>query len=303
MHDKKKEFSRYYLGEKILIGHRDNHTLFWLKTDKNNWEPGNEEKYWQPGNEYRDDRTLYWINNENYWESDKSEFNVLEAGKAWIDEKTDTTILDFPTSDKVEINNLKKEFLQSSGWISHYKESNFYVQLSECSRNSPEKTKKGPINYIDDDYELPEHLEGYVLNENTFLIKNYETGELHYLKFSEFSENDFENDRFGWIKSAREYFAFPSDEELMSRLEWFRKESYGEAWIDGKNNVLVLGPVNKQEIEALDHNYDERISSYLGLYSEWDQTKIWIDIESGFNRNPFDYKLNYFYLLEKYVDC
>jgi len=273
---------RYGLGEKMLIGYRDDHTLFWLKTDKNYWNP----------------------------KTDK--LNVLEAGKAWIDEKSDTTILDFPTSDEVEIHNLEKEFLQDIEWTTHYKESDYYVQLAECTRNSPEKTKIEPTDYIDHKYDLPEYMEGYVLNDYTYLRKNIETGKLYYLKFSEFSEKDFENDRFGWIKAAREYFSFPTDEEeehfsllsdekLLFELSGFYKESNGYAWIDEKNDVLVLGPINHQSIEISDNYYWDRLSSYSGLYSEWNQTQSWIDIESGLNKNPFNYRVRYFHMLEKFM--
>jgi hypothetical protein len=302
--------SRYYFGEKMLIGYRNDNTLFWLKTDKNNWEPDIREKYWEPGNEYRDDRTLYWLNNENYMEPDKGEFNVLEAGKAWIDEKTDTTILDFPTSDEDEIHNLKKEFYQSSGLITQYKETDYYVLLGDCLPNRPIKIDCQLTDAITDfivpDYELPENMEGYVLNEDTFLRKNNETGKLCYIKFNEFTKNDFDNDRFGWIKAAREYYSSeyytaPSDEEIMSNLKCFKKESYGDAWIDEKNDVLVLGPIKDQRIDILDNNFYDRMCSYLGIYSEWNRTQGWIDIESGLNKNPYNFKVNYFRVLEKYM--
>ena len=289
---------RYYLGENTLIGYRDDRTLYWLKTDKNNLEPDTG---------YRDNLTLFWFKGiRYYWETDKGELNVLEAGKAWIDKKSNTTILDFPTSDEVEIHNLKKDFLQSSGWISHYKASDYYVQLSECSQNSPEKTEKVPVDFIVSDIELPEHLEGYILNDFTFLIKNKETGKFYYFKFNNFSKNDFENDRFGWIKAAREYISSkystaPSDEEIMSYLKCFKKESYGDAWIDEKKNVLVFGPIYDQRIEIRDNYFWDRISTFLGKYSEWNQTQSWIDSESGLNKNPFNYKVNNFYQLEKYM--
>jgi len=293
--------SRYYFGEKMLIGYRNDNTLFWLKTDKNNWEP-------DVG--YRNDLILYWLNSENYLEPNKREFNVLEAGKAWIDKKTDTTILDFPTSDEDEIHNLKKEFHQSSGLITQYKETDYYVLLGDCLPNRPIKIdcqlNDAITDFIDPDYELPEHMEGYVLNEDTFLRKNNETGKLCYIKFNEFTKNDFENDRFGWIKAAREYISsecstFPSDEDLYSELKCYRKESYGDAWIDEKNDVLVLGPIKDQRIDILDNNFYDRMCSYLGIYSEWNRTRGWIDIESGLNKNPFNFKVHYFRMLEKYM--
>jgi hypothetical protein len=267
--------SRYYFGEKMLIGYRNDNTLYWLKTDK------------------------------DYWKPDKGELNVLVAGKARIDEKSDTTILDFPTSDEVEIHNLEKEFLQSSGLITQYKETNYYVLLGDCLPNKPIiidcQLTDAITDFIDPDYELPENMEGYVLNEDTFLRKNNETGKLYYLKFNDVTKNDFDNDRFGWIKAARAYFSYPSDEELLFELRGFRKESYGDAWIDENNDVLVLGPIYDQRIEILDNYFHDRMCSYLGIYSEWDQTQGWIDIESGLNKNPFDYKVNYFRMLEKYM--
>ena len=268
---KKEGISRYYLGEKLLIGYRDDNTLFWLRTDKDYWDPKSDA------------------------------LNVLEAGKAWIDEKSDTTILDFPITDGVEIQGLSKEFIQSSGRMSHYKESDYYVQLSECLRHRRINTEIETIDDVDHDYELPEHIDGYILDEDTFLRRDNETRKLYYIKFTEFSENDIENDRFGWVKAAREFFSISSDEKLLSELKCFRKESYGDAWVDEKNDVVVLGPVYEQEPEVLDNYFADRVCSYLGLYSEWNQTQSWIDIESAIKSNPFNYRVNYFHLLEKYM--
>lgn len=272
MNKNEETISRCYLGENTLIGYRDDHTLFWLRTD------------------------------QNYWKPDKGEFNVLEAGEAWINEKTNTTILDFPILDEVEINNLKQEFVQGDDGLSHYGETDYYVQLTNCLRNSPIKPENQSSKQIDHDYDLPENMEGYVLNENTFLRKNIDTCELTYLKFTEFSMNDIENDSFGWIKAAREFLSFPSsDEELLTKLNGFVKQSYGDAWIDENEDVVILGPVCNQEIDFLDHYFYESIDSYLGLYSEWNQTKSWIDIESGVHKNPVNFRLNYFYLIEKFM--
>ena len=272
--DKKKECHRYYLGKNILIGCKGENTFFWIKDDK------------------------------EYWNPDKGKLNVLKSGKAWIDKQSDTTILDFPTSDRNEMRNSIKLFIQSSDTISRYAETDFYVQLADCIPNKPMMLNFSSSDYsdlIDHDYEIPEHQEGYVLNDNTFLRNNTKTGELYYVKFSSFTDIDFEVDRFGWVKAAREFFSFESDDDLISELKYYQKESYGKAWIDKKNDVLVLGPVDSQEIEIKDNYFDERLCSYLCLYSEWNQTNRWIDIESGITSNPFNWKVNYYYLLEKYM--
>jgi hypothetical protein len=274
MSDNKKEITRYHLENKMLIGYRDDHTMFWLKTDK------------------------------DYREPDKDELNVLAAGKAWIDKKSDTTILDFPTSDEAEIHNLEKEFLQSPDSIKPYAESDFYVLLDDCLPNKPildNNQLSDCLDHIDHYYDLPENTEGFILNEDTFIRKDNEIGKLYFIKFSEFSNKDLENDRFGWIKAARKYLCFPSDEDLIPGLGFFRKESYGDAWIDEENDLLVLGPVEHQDVVALGTCYDTRVCSYLRIYSKWDQTPCWIDIESGMKSTPFDYKAYHFYILDKYT--
>ena len=275
MSNNKEQISRYHLGEKLLIGYRDDHTLFWLITDKDYWNPKTDQ------------------------------LKVLEGGIAWIDKKYDTTILDFPVLDNVEIHRLENEFIQSNDVISHYKESDYFVRLSECPRFSPMKPKDDSIHFsyghIGKDYKLPEHFEGYVLNEETFLRKDCKTGKLGYLKFSEFTVDDIINDRFGWIRAARQYFSISSDEYLIDDLQWFLKESYGDAWINEQNDVIVLGPICGQRVEVADNYFTNRICTYLEHYSEWNQTKHWIDIESGLKRNPFDYRVNYFYMLEKCI--
>ena len=265
------KISRYHLGEKLLIGYRDDQTLFWLRNDK------------------------------DYWTPKKGVLNVLEAGKAWIDEKSETTILDFPIAYESEILQLKNEFIHNSNLLTPYKESDYYVSLIECLPRSPKRPYDPPCEWIDPEYDFPEHLDGYVLDEDTFLRQNNETGELYYIKFTDFSENDFEDDRFGWIKAARKFFRFDSDEDLASELKCWKKESYGNAWIDKKNDVVVLGPVKDQMIEVLDNYYADRIFSYVGLSSEWNKTKFWTDIESGLKSNPFNWKVHYFYLTEKYM--
>lgn len=273
MKNKNEGISRYHLGERLLIGYRNDHSLFWLRTDK------------------------------DYWKPKKDELNVLEAGKTWIDKKSDTTVLDFPITDEAEMHRLQNEFIQGNGndWIFDYKETDYYVNLAECLRSGPEKPEEPPCEWIDPDYELPDHIDGYILDGNTFLRKNNETGELYYIKFTEFSDKDIENDRFGWIKAAKEFFSISSDEELLYELKGFRKESYGNAWIDEVRNVVVLGPVHEQRPEFLDNYYHNRIISYSALYVGWNKTKYWTDIESGLKRNPFDYKVNFFYMLDKYM--
>jgi len=267
----KKGIERYSLGKKILIGRRDNDTLFWLKTDKY----------------YRNPKT--------------DKLNVLEAGKAWIDEESNTLILDFPASDEAVIQKLAKEFLQGTDYIAYYGRTDYYVQLSECSRQRPIKKNDEPAGYIDHDYVLA-NIEGYILNKDTFLRKNVETGELFYVKFTDYSMNDIENDKFGWIKSAKQFFSISSDEDLLYELGEFKNESCGNAWIDKKNDVVVLGPIYEQRPEASDTHFDNRIYSYLGLYSEWNQTQRWIDIESGMRSNPIDFKFRYFYMLYKCIN-
>ena len=237
MSDKKKGISRYRLGERILIGYRDDDTIFWIKTD------------------------------EDYWNTGKNNLNVLEAGKAWIDKKSDTTILDFPTTDGYELQKISNDFLGGSDWLTPYKETDYYVNLMECLRSIPEKPDDPPCEWIDPYYELPEHIDGYILDKNTFLRRNNETGKLYYIKVTEFSENDIENDRFGWVKAARKFLSVASDEELLSDLKGFMKESYGDAWIDENNDVVVLGPVHEQEPEIIDNFYVDRLSTYYVLYS------------------------------------
>ena len=73
------------------------------------------------------------------------------------------------------------------------------------------------------------------------------------LKFSEFNKTDFEVDRFGWVKAARKFFSISSDEDLLTELKGRWKESYGDAWIDKKKEVLVLGPAQDQTIEVSDN--------------------------------------------------
>lgn len=277
MNNVKDGISRYHLGEKLLIGYRDDHTLFWLRNDKDYWDPKTDE------------------------------LKVLDAGKAWIDKKSDTTILDFPITDDDEIHRLKNEYIKrnSNDWILHYRETDYYVQLTECSRFNPMKNRTQSKYYsyanIDHDYELPAYMEGYILDEDIFLRKNNQTGDLYYIKFTEFSKNDIENDRFGWVKAAREFFSISSDEELLSELECYRKESYGNAWIDEKNDVVVLGPVYEQKPEILDNYFADRICTYSSIYSEWNKTKSWTDVESGLKSNPFNWKVEYFFLTEKYM--
>jgi len=271
MSEKKKGISRYRLGEKILIGYRNDDSLFWLRDENNNFNP----------------------------EDDK--LNVVEAGRAWVDEKSNTTVLDFPITDEEKVNQLANEFLRGNDCLNPYIESDYYVQLANCERRLPIQPEHQEIEYIDHDYDLPEDIEGYILNEDTFVRKDTKTEKIFYVKFLKFTMNDFENDRFGWVKAARRYYSCTSDEELLSELEGFRKESYGEAWIDQENDVLVLGTVVEQEPEILDNYFADRIFTYLGTYSIWNQTRYWIDIESGTKNNPFDYKTRYFYALEKYM--
>jgi len=54
-------------------------------------------------------------------------------------------------------------------------------------------------------------------------------------------------------------------------------------------------------IEVLDNYFADRLFSYVGLSSEWNKTKFWTDIESGLKSNPFNWRVHYFYLTEKYM--
>ena len=99
--------------------------------------------------------------------------------------------------------------------------------------------------------------------------------------------NDFKIDRFGWVKTARKYFSCASDAELFLDLTGYAKESTGEAWIDEKNDVLVLGPASGQTPENFDNFFFDRVLWYLGTFPKWNKTQYWIDIESGLKDNPF----------------
>ena len=269
--EKKFELCRYYLGEGILIGHRDDDTMFWLKT------------------------------NDIDFHSDVKELDIVEAGKAWIDEQSDTTILEFPTKDKEEFNKLANEFFQRKNRISDYIKSEFYVPLANCVRSIPIELDHKSIDYNGYHHNIPEYTEGYILNEDTFLMKNTETGEFSYTKFSKFTMNDFKVDRFGWVKTARKYYSCASDAELFLELRGYAKESTGEAWIDEKNDVLVLGPVSGQTPENFDNFFFDRVLWYLGTFPKWNQTQYWIDIESGLKDNPFDKQAIFFGILDKYM--
>jgi hypothetical protein len=252
MKNKEIEISKYRLGSNILIGYRSDSTLFWLRTDQDNCN-------------------LY-----------KGPFQVVEGGKAWIDEESNLTVLDFPTKDKESLSKLKREFLQGREWLFQYPGTDYFVNLSECPLNEVTNIERyWPENESPYENEILKNFDGYIISNGIYLRKNIKTNEMYYFEFSEYTMEDVLEDRFGWIKPAREYSCIESDTELLKWLGNYQKESYGSAWIDEATGILVLGPVKEQQPEMVDNFFWGRLDEYRETYSDWKDTKYWVEIEAN----------------------
>lgn len=264
MKKQEEKFEKSCIGNDLKIGTRPDGSMFWLKTDGKKLSKGED-------------------------------YAFLEGGTAWIDKKTDTTILSYPTNNSESFKKMKKEFCEQSGWALAYTGSEYYAILSECELNVPTIIgDHGPLG-TDDYYKDSEYEDtGYILGENTFVLKNSNDGKLFYLQYSDYSKDDFYKDRFGWINALKRLFPDKSDEELFERLYVdFMKESYGDLWIDEENSVLVLGPIVEQPPEILDEYLGEHISKLYNSLPLWDKTKYWTEIDPNLKRTPVSGKMFY----------
>lgn len=245
----------------------------------------------------RPDGTMFWLRNTSKNSSDEKDFIALEGGSAWVDKKTDTTILSFPTKNHVVIEEMKDEFNGNPGMTLDYTGSEYYVQLSECELNKP--LTVGRLGHIGSGGHYKDRkLEGtgYIIDEDTFVRKNPDDGKLFFVKYSDFTQEDYAQDRFGWISALKRLCPDKSDEELLQRLqEDFIKESYGDIWIDEENGVLVLGPVVEQPPENLDEYHGEHISKLHDSLPLWEKTKYWIEVNPSLKRTPVNGKMFYWW--------
>ena len=273
-----KERFRFDIGvleENLLIGKREDETLFWLKTEGENHGITVEGK----------------------------DVNAVEGGYAWVDKDADTLVIGYPTKDPDALLRLKAEFVEHGDSIEDFTGSVYFVQLSECGLNVP-WTEDHPVLMEYTERTDPGRMKKdcWMLDDLTFVRQDSESGELLYIKYSEYTEKEFYEDRFGWVNALRRYHSDMPDKILLDELKnGFVKESHGVAWIDKENDVLVLGPAHDIRPEMRDNFHWDGLFESHNTFSVWDQTVHWVEADSKMKRVPVNWQIHHLAMSYRYM--
>lgn len=276
MSEMKCETQKYRIGNNILIGRREDGSLFWLKIE--------------------DEKIRFAA--EGY------EVTAVEGGKVIHDKGADTTILDYPTKDRDILSSIQNEYFESCDEISNYADTAYLIELSGCELHEVTKNDCSEYEaYMKDNQHKLCHDEniGYVLDDVTFINVDQETGDLSYLQFSDFTDKACREDRFCWVEPHKRIIPEATDEEIFEQLKiGFVQETYGKAWIDKENNVLVLGPAHDIRPEIIDNYFHDRLWEHYKVLPIWDRSKYWISAESKLERTDVFWKMNFLSMQYKY---